>query len=597
MGKGKTLTVIVVTSLFIVSTGFAQTLDENWNDFLHYTKIGRFDLAKGYAQAILTSNPDPAKLMELSKKSPAGYKIMLMVIDSEPDAELVTLSKRIIEVIERGRYSHRSQPSVISEEIRRLSSTERGRLMAVQRLRNTGEYAIPYMLDAMADPTRKEEFAYIVWALPHVGRDAIRPLTTALQTNNIAIKAEIIKALGKIAYQQALGFLKYIAENDESQQLRLLASESIRQLDPSALKVPAAQLFYTLGEQYYYHTESLAPAEQADFANIWFWDPLQQKLVREEVDRSYFNELMAMRCCEWSLRANPTFGQAIGLWIAAFFKAESAGVEMPEYFDPDHADALVYATTAGPAYLQYALARAVRDNDAYVAYGLVEALAVTAGEKTLLYQVGATQPLIQALSFDSRAVRYSSAIAIAESGPRQSFAGSQYVIRNLAEALISGYQSTQGDINIWNQELADSYALRSAKAMLKLAESRNPVIDLSSASNVLIKAIDDTRPEIQIHVGQILSYLDSPNAQRAIAVMALSSQNDLDVRIEAFKSLANSSKMHSNMLMERMLDGIYEIISSKDSDPELRSAAAAAYGALNLPSQMVKDLILDQASD
>jgi hypothetical protein len=49
------------------------------------------------------------------------------------------------------------------------------------------------------------------------------------------------------------------------------------------------------------------------------------------------------------------------------------------------------------------------------------------------------------------------------------------------------------------------------------------------------------------------------------------------------------------MLIDQMVDGIYELIKSDATDPALRSAAAAAFGALNLPSQKVKDLILDQA--
>jgi len=596
MFKGKTFAVVLLTVIFIANTGFTQTLEENWNDFLHYTKIGRLDLAKGYAQVILESNPDPAQLMELSKDNPAGYEILLMVIDSAPDAELVELSKKIIGIIEQGRFTHRSEARIIAEEIRRLSSTDRGWLMAVQRLRNAGEYSIPYMLDAMSDPPRKKEYPNIARALPQIGRDAIRPLTAALQTKNTAIKAEIIRALGKIGYTHSLAYLKYITENDESAELRSLAANSIQQIDPDALKVPAAHLFYQLAEQYYYYAESLAPAEMADFANIWFWDPLEQQLVLEEVDRSYFYELMAMQVCEWSLRAAPSFGQAIGLWLAAFFKAESAGIDMPDYFGPGHADALVYATTAGPEYLHQALARAIRDNNAYVALGAVEALATTAGEKTLFYQIGVEQPLIQALSFNSRAVRYSAAIAIAEAGQKKKFPESKYVVRNLAEALVTNPQSASGDdVYIWNEELADTYALRSAKAMLKVAESRNLVIDLSPAQGVLIKAINDNRPEIQTLAGRILAYLDSPNAQRAIAVMALSSRNSADVRIAAFESLSISAKLHANMLMEQMVDGIYELISSGETDTELRSAAAAAYGALNLPSQKVKDLILDQA--
>jgi hypothetical protein len=123
----------------------------------------------------------------------------------------------------------------------------------------------------------------------------------------------------------------------------------------------------------------------------------------------------------------------------------------------------------------------------------------------------------------------------------------------------------------------------------------NPVIDLSLAQSALVSAINDNRSQIQILAGQILAYLDSPGAQRAIAVMALDDNNSLDVRKQAFESLATSAKLNANMLIESMIDSIYTLISSDETDAELRSAAAAAYGALNLPSRKVKDLILDQA--
>ena len=42
-------------------------------------------------------------------------------------------------------------------------------------------------------------------------------------------------------------------------------------------------------------------------------------------------------------------------------------------------------------------------------------------------------------------------------------------------------------------------------------------------------------------------------------------------------------------------DDIYSLVSTEEADPNLRSAAARAYGSLNLPSQKVKDLILDQS--
>lgn len=582
------------------STEAQQTLEEDWNDFLHYTMIGRLDLAKGYGQAILQGNADPVALFDLTQQNPQGYDFAMKVAETAKDEELAKVTQQLLGVIDRGRFAKRTDAKLIVDEIRRLGSTPRGKMIAIQRLRDAGEYAVPFLLDAMVEtmrePAGKNELAGMIEALPQIGQLAIRPLAAALQTNNEPLKAEIIRALGQIGYPQALPYLKYVAETDKSAELRALASESVRRIDPRAVSTPAAALFFQLAEKHYYGNESLNPQEGVPIANIWFWDAAANRLARVEVARAYFHELMCMRCCEWSLKAQEQFGVAIGLWLAAFFKAEAAGIPMPEYFGESHAKALVYATTAGPEYLHQALARAVNDRNAAVALGAVEALATTAGERSLMYTLGPSQPLLQSLAFPDRAVRYSAAIAIANAGPRQPFPESGVVVQNLAEALtprtpLAAPQAAEA----WTPEMADAYALRAAQAMLKLAVSRNPVIDLSLAQPALVGATKSDRQEIQTLAGQILAYVNNPNAQRAIAEMAMNGGNDPAVRVAAFESLVNSAKLGGNQLPDATIGAVYELISKADTDPTLRAAAAAAYGALNLPSQKVKSLILDQS--
>jgi hypothetical protein len=77
--------------------------------------------------------------------------------------------------------------------------------------------------------------------------------------------------------------------------------------------------------------------------------------------------------------------------------------------------------------------------------------------------------------------------------------------------------------------------------------------------------------------------------------MALDETNPMDVRVAAFNSLAVSAKLNASLLDEEKIDAVYSLVSSQQTDPQLRSAAASAYGALNLPSRKVKNLILDQA--
>ncbi|OQY06282.1 MAG: hypothetical protein B6I25_04215 [Planctomycetales bacterium 4572_13] len=577
----------LVWAILVCSAVSVAGLEENWNDFLHYTAIGRFELAKSYAEQIIESQPDPTQLLVLSEENQEGYRLLLkMHADSD---ELREVSGEVLGLIEKGRYIRRTDPKIISQEIQRLSTTIKGRIAAEQRLKNAGEYAIPQMLAAIADPDRKNELAYITEALPNIGRPAIRPLVAALQMTDVAVKVEVIRALGKIGYYEPLAYLKYEIETTDSEVIRTQASAAIERIDNGALKIPAAELFFRLGENYYNQDDSLAAAAEYDFANVWFWDADKQALLRREVNKEYFDELMAMRACEWTLRADAAVGKAIGLWIAAFFRAESVGEPMPEYFGEGHADAKTYATTAGPEYLHQALERAINDKDAYVALGAVEAMAVNAGEKSLLVRLGTEQPLAKALSFADRKVRYSAAIAFAEANPVNGFVGSDLIAENLAEAVRGE------DIDEIGAEMAQNYALRAVGAMYKLAVARNKIVDLSTALPALIEVTQKSSSQMQVLATGVLAHLESPQAQRAIAAMAMDEANDNGVRIAAFGSLALSAKINANLLLTERIEAIYKLVSSTETDADLRAAAAGAYGALNLPSEQVKTLILDQS--
>ena len=172
MVNRRIVAVMVLVGCLVAGTGLAQerTLADNWNDFLHFAKIGNLDLAKGYAQAILDSDPDPVALLNLSQANPTGYELATRVVRTANDAELVALTERLLAVIERGRFIRRSDPQIIVEEVRRLDGGTRARMNATERLQNAGEYAIPFMLDAMADPTRSGELKNIIETLPKIGR-------------------------------------------------------------------------------------------------------------------------------------------------------------------------------------------------------------------------------------------------------------------------------------------------------------------------------------------------------------------------------------------------------------------------------------------
>jgi hypothetical protein len=65
---GKKGVVAFLAVVFLVSgVGFCQSVEDNWDDFLHYTTIGLLDLAVDYAQALIDSKPDPLEVLALSE--------------------------------------------------------------------------------------------------------------------------------------------------------------------------------------------------------------------------------------------------------------------------------------------------------------------------------------------------------------------------------------------------------------------------------------------------------------------------------------------------------------------------------------------------
>ena len=193
------------------------------------------------------------------------------------------------------------------------------------------------------------------------------------------------------------------------------------------------------------------------------------------------------------------------------------------------------------------------------------------------------------MSFEDDAVKLSAAVAIASADPTDEFTGSKLIIENLNTAIERSKEAELG------QELALEYAFRAINAMKELAISNNSVVDLEKANDSLIEVLSGDNDELRFIAAEILAMLKNPMSQRAIAELALSEDYDNDTRITLFGSLTESAKKNGQQLTEEQIDQIYAITSSSDVDPQLRAAAAGAYGAFNLPSKRVKELILDQS--
>jgi hypothetical protein len=147
-----------------------------------------------------------------------------------------------------------------------------------------------------------------------------------------------------------------------------------------------------------------------------------------------------------------------------------------------------------------------------------------------------------------------------------------------------------------NPDLGTKYAMRSAELLKRLAISRGQVLDITAAKTALLAALDDARPELVKLAGQTLALVNDKDAQAALLVKASDEKTADDAKISLYNSLATNAKFFGNLLDEPGVKTLSTTVESAQN-LEVRSAAAEARGALNLPADQAKSLVIGQSKN
>jgi HEAT repeat protein len=425
------------------------TVEQLFADFLHFVKLGRFKIANAYGGALLANDKlDPVALLDLADKYHNSVETLITITGH---GILGKNAQGILDVIHQGEFARRKDPERIKTNIENLGGAPQVEFNAIQNLRRSGEYAVPWMLSALSNKEQESLHARIIRALPQLDKAGLNPLVVALLgTEDDVLRTTIIQVLGKLGYFQPVPYLKAIVEDQKrSEAVRMEAQEALARIAKQqgrSVDRPAPELFVELAEQYYANSGSVQADPREDIGNIWFWrDNYLQAVV---VPRRIFDEVMCMRSCEMALHLLPNKEEAVALWLAGNFRREAElglSVESEEAVpaDAEHDKtrpanfprSIYFARAFGPHYAQMVLARALKNVEPAVALGAVAALTVTAGADSLIGSGDLNQPLVQALTFPDIVVRTKASIALGNALPKSQFQGSHTVVPVLSQAL------------------------------------------------------------------------------------------------------------------------------------------------------------------
>jgi tetratricopeptide (TPR) repeat protein len=165
-----------------------------------------------------------------------------------------------------------------------------------------------------------------------------------------------------------------------------------------------------------------------------------------------------------------------------------------------------------------------------------------------------------------------------------------------AAGLLAEYDRVRRQIGALplDRATALSLATQAAEALRMIAVTNNKVYNFRQAQVALINSLKHPEEALRVIGADVLAESEAPEAQQAVAQLALDETQSKPVRLRVFAALANSAKAHGNLLNDEWRDQV-AAAATQAKDLEIRTAASQALGALNLPSNQASKIIRAQA--
>jgi HEAT repeat protein len=411
-------------SLSAVAAPLTQDVAQDFAQGKTALEQGRKADALQAFQRVLAADPSNEVAYQLWKDTDHEIWLQMLV----EGGEYALVAQRLME---RGRLA-RADRMNDADAIRGLvatlrnSSDVRERRTALDALgTNHGDYAVPYLISALADVSNADWRVIAMTSLSDMGPVVVPPLIEALDASDAFLARNVALTLGYLGDPRAAGPLAALAQSASDGMVVTAAGEAAAKCGSNGSAL--AQLLQD-GEDYHYRRDNVLPP-YAYSAVVWSWDG--RELQSETVPRALYNNELSKKAYYRALMVAPDSVDArAGVARAAIdilAKLEilaAQGGDVSDLQAKAEVGGLAIAL-AGADALDLALQWSVLNDDVTSGAALCGALAELAE--------GPTEGLRQALQAPDGGVRGEAAVALAHLAIRSGSAPSADVVASLGQ--------------------------------------------------------------------------------------------------------------------------------------------------------------------
>lgn len=298
---------------------------------------------------------------------------------------------------------------------------------------NHGDYAVPYLLDALGNADEDTRQTYAILALDRIGRAATLPLVAAVQSENALLRRNAAAALYYIGDSRALPALKRLADSDADASVRETAHKAVRKIGGAEVG-SALALYLQHSHDYLVGSGRLRDGDVLDGV----WSFADGKLVHRPVPTSVFGLELAKESAYGALAVDPT-SEAGLIALTRAYTAERAvvaaavrsGAEDMGSLEGSLGEISITVQLAGAGIVRKAFAQSVAEGMVPAAAATLDTLAKLEDPDDL-----GDSPLIESLVHEDKRIRYGAAMALAGMNAKLSDAARSNVVAALSRAVL-----------------------------------------------------------------------------------------------------------------------------------------------------------------